>query len=172
MAGALPIFLCTFICYDQWIKSAGWPTGLPIAPLAVLFTHLVWVYVHTWSARKDPLRNPRGIQADQRGQHVRRRPLTKGQLYVARPLLWGENTARDNALALSATRAHNHWGYHAFRTLGRFVRLSKGCPKVLTGNSHVCGNTVYVQGNTYASSSPPRTPLLLRGWAYIRTQPT
>jgi hypothetical protein len=34
--------------------------------------------------------------------------------------------------------------------------LSKGCPKVLTGNSHVCGNMVYVQGNTYAFSSPPR----------------
>jgi len=29
---------------------------------------------------------------------------------------------------------------------------------VLTGNSHACGNTVYVQGNKYASSSPPRTP--------------
>jgi hypothetical protein len=59
----------------------------------------MWVYVHTRSARKDPLGNPREIQADQRGQHVRRRPLTRGQPYVARPLLWGENTARDNALS-------------------------------------------------------------------------
>ena len=59
----------------------------------------VWVYVHTRSARKDPLRSPREIQADQRGQHVRCRPLTRGQPYVARPLLWGENTARDNALS-------------------------------------------------------------------------
>ena len=60
----------------------------------------VWVYVHTRSARKGPLKNPRGIHADQRGQHVRRRPLTRGQPYIARPLLcWGENTARDNALS-------------------------------------------------------------------------
>jgi len=36
----------------------------------------MWVYVHTRSARKDPLRNPRVIQADQRGQHVRRTLLT------------------------------------------------------------------------------------------------
>ena len=123
----------------------------------------MWVYVHTRSARKDPLRNPREIQVDQRGQHVRRRLLTpertppsttqwsnivlrimlrdinvvlhdtgcatwhmncnictvqhdirqaygghkilcgdtqrKGQPYIARPLLWVENTARDNALS-------------------------------------------------------------------------
>jgi len=123
---------------------------------------VMWVYVHTRTARKDLLRNPREIQVDQRGQHVRRRLLTpkrtppsatqwsnivlrimlrdinvvlhdtgcatwhmncnictvqydirhaygghktlcglsvRGQPYVAIPLVWVENTARDNALS-------------------------------------------------------------------------
>jgi len=120
----------------------------------------VWVYVHTRSARKDPLRNPREIQVDQRGQHVRRRLLTPKRTppsatqwsnIVLRIMLrdinvvlhdtgcatWHMNcnictvrpTVRSQTPALrwehrkrqrsklSATRAHDHWGYHAFRTL-------------------------------------------------------
>jgi len=52
-----------------------------------------------------------------------------------------------------------------------FVWLSKGCPKMLIGNSHVCGNAVYVQGNTYASFYPPRTPFWEGERTYVHSRP-
>ena len=56
-----------------------------------------YMYILGALAKIYSFRNPREIQVDQRGQHVRRRLLTPERTPPS--ATQGENTARDNALS-------------------------------------------------------------------------